>query len=458
MSSIDRKLLALALNHQKFAMEVTESTTHLYYTEDLQWLFNAIKHYFSNPNIKSIPSRDMVEEFVSSNVQRDNMMSVFDSVSGMTVDTNEFKWLLEKIKFRYNNYLQTQASAKITEIQSKQTLNRERVEEINGELKRIVSEIDTIHRKETYKEGSLRDSAVERAKHYNYVEAHPESAQGILSGFGTFDQITNGIRAGEFLIVAADTGCGKSIFMHNYAVNAYMGKNTLDTLPCDIDDSGKNILYFTLEMPKEVQERRIDACIAGIYSNHIRDGLLSEEDKRQYFKALEFQKRYPKHFHIVDMPKQITPRDIELKYLEVCESGVIPDLVVIDYMGIMSANNSLGSDWMDLGFISAELHEFCRVHDVATITASQVNRPKDGNEKYDTNRIARSSMIPNNANIIIQIAKRNDEELRTDMLVHIIKMRDGEKRPFTLSKDFGRMRIIDLADDTYSDGDGNDFI
>ena len=81
---------------------------------------------------------------------------------------------------------------------------------------------------------------------------------------------------------------------------------------------------------------------------------------------------------IVDMPKGATTREIELKYLEICETSFKPDLVIIDYLGIMSSNDTASSDWMDLGVISAELHEFSRVYEVATITGSQVNRTKDG--------------------------------------------------------------------------------
>lgn len=800
--SLDQKILSLALNDSKFAMAVTESTKHSYYNPDMQWLFVTLKHYFGDPNIRALPSRDMVEEHVAGSANSSKFLDTFDAIKSAQVDPNEFKWLLEKIKFRYNDRVQAEIADKIEELRSKNVLSKERIDELNKELKKSVAEIDSIHRKETYREGSLRDRAVERAKRYNYIESHPEAARGILSGFSTFDQITNGLHAGEFMIIAGDTGCqpsgskvmmsngkwknveevvvgdvimspqrdgsvvpnkvtktfvfdnrdvyivkskgkrksisyrashnhilpiiryrnvsskyagprlyemsiddfnkksdawknkcklfttpafelptkdfkldpyivgcmlgdgstkghpsftsaneelfaefdrlnismgrpqykvcnkaysryitgdsaklmrsvlgrktaaykevpeeylcgsihqrlellaglidtdgtheefstksekladnfkhlvcsvggvatikerytsynggktkfksfrvhysfteytpnnrleykkhtnrnmdwknprnralevelesnetvygfsldgesqwyitddfivthntGKSVLMHNYAVNAYLGKNTLATLPEDWDDSGKNILYFTLEMPQDAQERRIDSCIGEIYANHIRDGLLDEEGKKKYFRTLEFQSKYPKHFYIVDMPKQVTPREIELKYLEVFESGLKPDLVVIDYMGIMSPNNPSGSDWMDLGIISAELHEFARVHEVAVLTGSQVNRPKDGTERYDTNRIARSSMVPNNANVIIQIAKRDDEELRTDMLVYITKMRDGEKKQFTLSKDLGRMRVIDIVDDTYADNsegdDDNDIV
>jgi hypothetical protein len=37
-------------------------------------------------------------------------------------------------------------------------------------------------------------------------------------------------------------------------------------------------------------------------------------------------------------------------------------------------------------------------------------------------------------------------------------MRDGERDQFTLSKDFARMKVVDLLDTTYIDGDEDDDI
>ena len=83
---------------------------------------------------------------------------------------------------------------------------------------------------------------------------------------------------------------------------------------------------------------------------------------------------------------------------------------------------------------------------------------KDGVEKYDTDRIARSSMVPHNADVVLQIAKRADEYVRSDVKVYIVKLRDGDKgEPFTLSKDFEKMKVRDLVDENIIDDD-EDFV
>jgi replicative DNA helicase len=382
--------------------------------------------------------------------KRQRHLNIFDKVKQHKVDLDEFKWLIKKIREEYNDRVQRKAFKDI-----KTGLNlpegEKRVEKINQIIKKSTVEIDSIGAKKMYKEGTLRDSALERVGKYKHIKEHPELARGILTGLSTLDRISNGLHPGELMIIAGDTGTGKSILMHNIAVNAYLAKNNVFNLPDLWNNDGHNVLYFSLEMPKESIERRIDSCLGEVYANQIRDGLLPKEDEIKYQQCLKFQKEYSKHFYIVDMPKGATTREIELKYIEISETSFRPDLVVVDYLGIMSSNEPTGSDWMDLGIISAELHEFARVYEIPVVTGSQVNRTKDGAEVYNTRRIARSGMVPNNANIILQIGCREDEDLRTDMPVFITKMRDGEKGMFTLSKDFGRMKVIDIIEDSFAD-------
>ena len=158
------------------------------------------------------------------------------------------------------------------------------------------------------------------------------------------------------------------------------------------------------------------------------------------------------------MPSGVTPREIELKYIESCEEwGVKFDILVIDYLALLEPDfkGKASGDWLDLGMVSEAFHNLARVHKIPVVTATQLNRPKDPNKpQHSTDRIARSNMIPDNANIILQIACRGDDEhTRMDMPVYITKMRDGEKGSFTLTKDFARMKVIDMVDETFGDND-----
>lgn len=455
---LDKIILAYALKDKKFTMELVNSVDSKYFCPEMQWIFDLVNKHFTDPKFRDIPSSNVANEYLRKNTSNEaivqSSLKEFDDIKNLPADDSEFTWHLDKLRLRYNNkILKTVTSDAVKLIKT----NPNDVDTVNKMFRDAIVGIDSIYRKQVYKEGSLDESAKQRVNTYKYTEEHPESARGILSGFKEFDRITNGLRAGELMIVAGETGGGKSIVMHNIGVNAYLGNNNPLNSASLADDVGHNILYFSLEMPKESIERRIDSCMGGLIYNQIRDGLLSKEDKEKYFKILEFQYKYKNKFYVVDMPKGVTSREIELKYLEVSQTKFKPDLIIIDYIGIMQPSAQGESDWLSMGIISAELHELARIYEIPIITGSQVNRSKEPfKQHYSTNRIARGEMITTNANIIVQIACRENEDTRTDMPVMIIKMRDGEKGYFVLSKDFAKMKVVDMMDADYSEDEDED--
>ena len=66
-------------------------------------------------------------------------------------------------------------------------------------------------------------------------------------------------------------------------------------------------------------------------------------------------------------------------------------------------------------------------------------------------------MIGDNAAIVFLIANREDEQLREDIEIHIVKNRDGAKGKVSLKKVFDKSRIEPFPDDWAGDfGDENE--
>ena len=454
--SLDRVMLSYAVHNKQFAMELSNSVTFEYFHIDIQWLYKAIMDYFNNPKYKELPTVAVIEEYLSTKYTQKEFIAagieLFNDIAALETNPTEFKWHMEKLKVRFNDQVQRSLVHSALKLIKDGDDDPNRIEKVNKIIQDSVTTIDSIYRTKAYQEGSLDMSAKNRLLKYKEVKANPEIAQGIYSGFSELDRITNGLHPGELLIVGGATSSGKSVVMMNMALNAYIGRQNVLEMPPEVPIKGHNVLFFTLEMPKDSLERRIDSCMAQVLYNEIRDGKMNADDETKYSKTLRFQSKYNKKFHIVDMPRGVTVREIELKYLEMIETlGIKFDLVVVDYIGIMKASTEQASDWLSLGSIAEELHEFARVYQIPVITATQVNRPKDpGKQQYSTDRVARSDMIPQNANIILQIGSRGDDEYtRLDMPVFITKMRDGEKGSFTLMKDFARMRVVDMTDSTF---------
>ncbi len=285
----------------------------------------------------------------------------------------------------------------------------------------------------------------------------------VLRNFRCHTNATYEIPDTGLVLLAGDSGAGKSTLAMNIAINAWLGSNRIPNRGDPIREfatNGANVMYFTVEMPFHPFRRRFDACASEIQLYGLRDGTLSPSEEEKYFSCLEFQEIYPKQFHITDIPRGCTVEQIEAKYLELMYEFV-PELVIVDYISLMNLSGSDDSDWLNLGKLAEMLHEFCRTYNIPCITPVQLNRPKPGSGEVlpDQHRVGRSSMLPQNCNIMLNIQTRPDEGTRSDMVINIAKMRDGETGAFTLYKRFDRMRLYnDPLDDWQPELEDDDHV
>jgi replicative DNA helicase len=277
----------------------------------------------------------------------------------------------------------------------------------------------------------------------------PEISRGVQTGYSYLDYVTGGLQPAELVIIGAETGAGKSMLLNNMAVQMWMQKNTIYTDPENYT-KGCNVLYFSLEMPFRACYRRTIARVADLPVYGIRDATITNDKLESLSKALRFTKKYPNDFEIVDIPRGATIDQIEERYLAAVDQGRAPDVIVVDYLGLMDDPDAGEEDWLKLGLISGRLHEFARMYDVIVLTAVQLNRPTskthaDSSELIGLHRIGRSALIMTHANIGIQIETRKDENTYSDLIYHIIKNRDGELGKHILSKKFQNATIKDIC-------------
>ena len=401
-------------------------------------VFSNIKDYYSRHKVP--PSYDVLKSISSDS----SSSMLIDSVGDEDCSINDIGYYIDSIKKRYNKYL-------LNEIPTMLSSEDYVLEDVNNRLKNIVSVADQLERGGIFSEGQLSKSVVERFDNYKHTEANPGQVMGILSGYSELDEYTWGIKNSEMMVIAGGSSSGKSLLMLNMAINAWIGSN--DPLSGNISSNdGKNIVFFSLEMSKSQLEQRIDANIATIRHRSIIRGSLNDSEKSRWKKSLEFQRKYDKSFYIVDMPRGSTMTEISARYESIL--GMFsPDAVFVDYLQLMAPSiKQTGSDWQDVGKVSEELHEFCRRNDVPVITAAQrkarqkQKTAREFKDNIDLEDIGRSKMIGDNSNIVLLIEFREDEYLREDMPVHIVKNRDGAKGRVVFKKEFECSKIVNLPD------------
>jgi len=104
---LEQSILSIALQDPVNAMELLSNTNIDYYSRKTQWLFSIFEHYFNDPNIRSIPTSNMVREYVAAKGgDPKNYVAEFERIYNLGVDPKEFKWKLDKLKLAYNAKLQ----------------------------------------------------------------------------------------------------------------------------------------------------------------------------------------------------------------------------------------------------------------------------------------------------------------------------------------------------------------
>jgi len=449
---IDLRMLAYGLKDEQVLLAMTGAVTEDYLHPHAQALWTLTRRCFER--YKEVPTERVLMKTAGQEAWEGGLSDLYRQAMEVGIDHREYPSDLEDLKRRHNEQILRRAGEAVY----KNNFNGRGfndLSEANKVLKDAMASIDQLYAKEVFKEGALDETAPDAWRDYQRIKANPEDASGIHLGFSEIDRITNGLRPAELMLIGGESGTGKSAFTMNMCINAWLGDNKPPTtLDEEIGDfsKGRSIVYFTIEMPFEVMQRRLHAAVAGVSLYGIRDGTLGPEEEERYRAALRFIRAYPYPFYVVDIPRGATMRHVEVKYLELCRKYEKhpPELFGLDYISLMTPEVDQGSDWLNLGKLAEQAHEFCRVQNLPGISPVQLNRPpKKGSDVWDRpdqDRIGRSVMLTQNANIVLTIEKRKDEHLMRDMRVHIIKMRDGEQGMFTLQKRLNIMRLYDSMD------------
>jgi len=399
---------------------------------------------------KAVPTkRTIVEAYSNSPEIAEKLNEFWDELDNVP-DYNEpdYSFDLEKLKERYSNFTFENLKSKI---ESSDLDEASQIKLIENTL----YDIKAINKVNTFTDKTLRENLSDFTKQYAAKAKNPELGKGILTGYSYLDYIKNGLRPADLVIIAGESGTGKSMFLNNLALNMWKQSNTINTKPENFE-KGYNIVYFSLEMPHEDCFRRTMASLADVPDYHLRDAKLTKVEAQAVKKTCEFIKNYPWQFDIIDVPRGMTVEDLELHF-ERIKTKYRPDAIFIDYLTLM-ADISDDSDWLKMGEMASRVHEFARYCEIPVITAVQLNRlplAEQGNKKENEakrigmHRIGRSALIATHATLIIQIEDRRiNEENLCDFKYHVVKNRYGESgKHASITKNFSHCSIKDVQYD-----------
>lgn len=438
-NDLDLSILKTIITNKKCAIDFSNECDPKLFSTDIWNAANLIVSYVRT--YKDLPTlRVMTEKLSKGNNEKlvKHVTEVWEALEAYTYNEKEYKHDLSKLKRRF-------AEKQIS--QMKDSLNK--IDPANVDLDKTLKEItQTVHtvknlnKKKTFERKTLKEAVPIFREEYNAKMSDPGFDRGIMTGYSVLDNVTDGLRPGELLLIGGESSSGKSMLLMNMAIQMWLQNNNVDME--DNFSPGQDVLYFSLEMPFKPCLNRVLSRLSSCPSKLIRNAQLNSDDATKLKKSLKFISKYPNQFEIVDYPRGATMEDLEMIYEEV-KAYYDPKVIVIDYLGLMDYEDKDMDDWLKLGKISEKIHEFSRVHNCTVLSAVQLNRAKskEPEDRIGMHRIGRSALIMQNANIAIQIETRQNEKNYPDMIYHLIKNRDGALEKGNLIKNLACGTLLD---------------
>ncbi len=184
-----------------------------------------------------------------------------------------------------------------------------------------------------------------------------EDVTGISTGFIDIDKRTAGLHGSELVLIAARPGMGKTSFALNIAQNAAI-------------HSHATVAIFNLEMPGIQLVNRMLASESMISSENLKRGNIKDEEWEKIGEAVDVLSRANIY---IDDTSTITVSEIAARCRKLKMEQNL-NLVVIDYIQLMSSSRKGVSREQEIAEISRSLKVLAKDLNIPIIALSQLSR------------------------------------------------------------------------------------
>jgi replicative DNA helicase len=196
------------------------------------------------------------------------------------------------------------------------------------------------------------------AKVQEYAKRESHALTGLATGFRDLDEKTSGLQKTDLIIVAARPSMGKTALCLTLAQNAAILENAV-------------VAVFSLEMSKEQLVMRMLSSEAKVDAHRFRTGYLTREEwgrLAQSIGTLSDAKIF------IDDTPGISVLEMRAKTRRLFSEQKKLDLVVVDYLQLMSGSRRTESRQQEVSQISRELKGLAKELNVPIVALSQLSR------------------------------------------------------------------------------------
>ena len=238
--------------------------------------------------------------------------------------------------------------------------------------------------------------------------------EGVPTGYRGLDEMTTGFHPGELILIAARPSMGKTSFGMNIIGNASIRAH-------------KCAAVFSLEMHAEQLVLRLLCTEAKVDMQRVRRGQIEDDE---WLKLSEAMALIAEARLFIDATAGINVTGIRSKARRLqMEEGL--DIIMIDYLGLMTGVGKFGSRQEEVSSISRSLKALASELGVPVIALSQLSRAPTGrsNHRPVLSDIRDSGAIEQDADVVMFIHREEyyDDKPENKGLAEIIiaKQRNG---------------------------------
>jgi len=293
----------------------------------------------------------------------------------------------------------------------------------------------------------------ESEKLIGMAQEEGQHVEGLLTGFKPLDNVLLGLKNGEVIVIAARPSVGKTALAMNIVAN--------------VAATGKRVLVFSLEMPRESLVRRALAAESGVDLRRLAQNNYPKEEKDgiigQLEKAGEALARMPVY---VDDSGSLDIAELCARARRMVRRHDI-DLVVVDYLQLAECREAERQGiYAVVTKVSKQMKALAKKINRPVITLSQLSRAagardgkEDGGDPPTNAQLRESGAIEQDADVIMLLhydmdkskelagKAKNDPNRPENLLtvVNVSKNRNGSKGEVELifEAPYARFRVLE---------------
>ncbi len=257
----------------------------------------------------------------------------------------------------------------------------------------------------------------------NEIKDNKGNITGITTGFKGLNEITSGWQSEDLVILAARPSMGKTALALSFLEHAARDK--------------KSVLLFSMEMPSISITMRMISAMSKVELKKIREAKLDPQEWESVGKAIVELKRFG---IFIDDSGGLTVTQLRDRVRRYARIHGEPDLILVDYLGLMQAPEHASNRVNEISYISGGLKQIARDYKCPVIALSQLSRAVEqrNSKKPVLADLRDSGSIEQDADLILFIYRdeyylREQSKRKGIADIIIAKHRNGELGEVPLS-------------------------